>query len=863
MRKSRYQVSSGPRGPIVLILSLIIVALGGLLIRDPISAPTLIGNNVVSVAAAYISPPEANGIAVGRSMMNSLSRPLREITPVPMLVDIDSQDSDKENGTTEGVLEGTIQGNALVQQSFAPLTMPTPITNWDGLAYMGLAWTARPPDTTGEAGLSHYVQAVNSSFQVWTKQGDPLYGPVTFQSLWANTSSPCGTLVSRDLFLLYDQLADRWWINSHISDNSGNFYVCAALSQTYDPTGAWYLYTFPFSGSIDYEKVGVWPDGYYMSTNRGSAYTPVVFNRAKMLAGLPADFQTQTNVSYRAIIPADLDGSTLPVDGTPNYFIGSRYNGNLTIYKFHVDWQTPSLSFFTPWANLPVQNYSTCISCIEQPDTTQILFNNDDRIMPRLAYRRFVDHDALVLNYSISVGGQPSRTGIRWSEIRNPGTTPTMYQESTYAPADGASRWMGSIAMDRVGDLALGYSVSSNTIYPSIRYAGRTVTAPLNELDGDGSILEGTGSQLGHEGWGDYSGMTIDPVDDCTFWYTTEYNRSYSVYWRTQIASFKFPGCTPQPTRTPTATPTGTPPTATPTRTNTATPTRTSTPTVCTLQFADVSTADTFYPYIQCLSCRGIITGYPCGGVGEPCNANNDPYFRPGNPVTRGQLAKMISLSKGYDEVLAQLGIQSFSDVPDTDPFWIYVERSLLHEVVAGYPCGAISEPCDSVSHRYFRTGVDAGRGQLAKMVSIAAEFNDAIPPTRQTYEDVAPDSTFWVYIERLSWRGMISGYPCGGVGEPCVPPGNRPYFRPSIIATRAQTAKIVAMAFFPQCTPPNNSGINGPEKPDVTAQPTGTTAMPSVTPSVPVPVPSVPMPVPSVPPPAPTGVATVIPPSP
>ena len=249
-------------------------------------------------------------------------------------------------------------------------------------------------------------------------------------------------------------------------------------------------------------------------------------------------------------------------------------------------------------------------------------------------------------------------------------------------------------------------------------------------------------------------------------------------------------------TNTPVATDTPGGPTNTPTETVTGTPpTATETPTACTLSFEDVPVGSTFYPYIQCLACQGIINGYPCGGPGEPCNGNNDPYFRPGNNVTRGQFAKIAANSAGFNE---PPGAQQYEDVAVGSTFFDYVWRLSDRGFVTGYPCGGVGEPCGPNNLPYFRPNANVTRGQLSKIDANAAGYNDT--PGAQQYEDVAPGSTFYDYVWRLSDRGIINGYPCGGNGEPCGP-NNLPYFRPGASATRGQASKIVANTFFPSCS--------------------------------------------------------------
>jgi glucose/arabinose dehydrogenase len=255
----------------------------------------------------------------------------------------------------------------------------------------------------------------------------------------------------------------------------------------------------------------------------------------------------------------------------------------------------------------------------------------------------------------------------------------------------------------------------------------------------------------------------------------------------------------------PSATPTGTSeatwtlaPTTT-TTTPSATPSATGTPILCGVQFADVPVGSTFYPYVQCLACRHVLGGYPCGGPGEPCNAGNDPYFRTYPNVSRGQLAKVVSNSAGFNE---PTGFAVFEDVPAaTGPFFIWIQRLANRGVMSGYPCGGPDEPCVPPANKpYFRPGASATRGQISKIVANAAGFSD--PPGDQSFEDVLPGSTFYDVIQRLANRQAIAGYPCGDPGEPCVPPQNRPYFRPNANATRGQLTKIVSNAFFPECQP-------------------------------------------------------------
>jgi hypothetical protein len=466
--------------------------------------------------------------------------------------------------------------------------MPTPIRTFEGVNFGTGSCNCAPPDTNGDVGPNHYVQIVNSDFQVFNKTGGSLLGPLPINSIWSGFGGQCQNTNDGDPVVLYDPLADRWLVSQFVA--SSPFGECIAISQTADPTGAWHRYFFQLTtvDFPDYPKLGVWPDGYYMSEvwfNGGTTYggpRPYVFDRARMLQGLSASFQTTAGPlgnTVGPLLPADLDGSTPPPAGAPNYFLGTPFTGGtLPLYKFHVDWDNPGNSTFTGPTNLAGAAYTALCpftrSCVPQADTTSRLDGIGDRIMFRAAYRNFGDHESLVGNLTVSSGGVGA---IRWYELRGLNGTPSLFQQGTYQP-DSTYRWMGSIAMDRDGNIAVGYSASSDSINPQIRYAGRLATDPLGQLSqGEATLFSGTGSQIGTSSrWGDYSMMAVDPSDDCTFWYTQEYYSTTSQFnWRTRIGAFKFPSCGVGATPTPT----GVPPTATHTPTPAITPTPSSTPT--------------------------------------------------------------------------------------------------------------------------------------------------------------------------------------------------------------------------------------------------------------------------------------------
>lgn len=417
----------------------------------------------------------------------------------------------------------------------------------------GFVPNAAPPDTNGAVGATQYVQWVNESFAVFDKAtGALVYGPTAGNTLWAGFGGGCQNNNDGDPIVQYDKAANRW-VLTQFSVSTTPYLQCVAVSTTSDATGTYNRYSFTEPNFNDYPKLGVWPDAYYLTFNMfsGSSFAgPRVcaLDRAAMLAGASATQQCiQLGSSYASLLPADLDGATAPPSGSPNYLVGMASN-SLNLWKFHLDFANSSNTTLTGPTNVPVAAFSTACgggTCIPQSGTRQKLDSLADRLMYRLAYRNFGDHESLIVSHAVTAN---SSTGIRWYELRNLSATPTVYQQGTYAP-DGAYRWMSSAAMDHMGNLAVGYSVSSSTQHPAIRYAGRLVSDPLGTLGAESSIIEGGGSQLRNlSRWGDYSAMTVDPVDDCTLWFTNEYLKSNGTFnWSTRIASFKFAGCTTTP----------------------------------------------------------------------------------------------------------------------------------------------------------------------------------------------------------------------------------------------------------------------------------------------------------------------------
>ena len=442
---------------------------------------------------------------------------------------------------------------ALQTTILAPLSV-TPGLNFDGIGngVFGFSPNSAPPDTSGAVGATQYVQWVNESFAVFDKStGALVFGPAAGNTLWSGFGGLCQTDNDGDIVVQYDKMANRWVMSQFaVSGTTTNFQQCVAVSTTSDATGTYNRYSFSYGNHFnDYPKMGVWSDAYYESYNMfnasGTSFLgsdACAFNRTAMLNGNAATqicFQQPNTIG--GLLPSDMDGTLPPTAGEPAFFMTYSTNTAMQLWKFHVDFATPANSTFTGPTNIPVASFTELCNggtCVSQSGTTQKLDSLADRLMYRLAWRRFPDgHEALVVTHSVTAG-------IRWYEFRNPNGTPTLFQQGTFAP-DANTRWMGSIAMDQAGDIALGYSESSGSMHPSIFITGRVPSDAAGSMQSEMAIVNGTGSQTGGlNRWGDYSQMTVDPVDDCTFWYTTEYLKTNGSFnWNTRIANFKFPTC--------------------------------------------------------------------------------------------------------------------------------------------------------------------------------------------------------------------------------------------------------------------------------------------------------------------------------
>jgi hypothetical protein len=518
--------------------------------------------------------PKAIFMGAFKAVKFDVSPPLRSIPPVALPQALEDDRYDDPPSPREGPL-GPQDVDTRVQTSVGSGEIPNPDLSFDGFDGLG----PTPPDPNGDVGPNHYVAMANLRFAIYSKAGALLFGPVNNNTLWAGFGGPCQTENAGDPVVIYDQMADRW-ILTQFTDTTGPFFNCVAVSTSPDPTSTYFRYQFPTPSFPDYPKYGVWPDAYYISTREVNAGNlgAYAIDRAAVIAGNPVAqliaFQLPiegTPNGGNGLLPTDMDGTMLPPAGSPNYYVGTMDQGGplgapqdaLTLWKFHADFVTPANSTFALANTLPVDPFDSimpapCSStreCIPQPGTAVKIDHLGYRQRPtwRLAYRNFGTHESLVTNQSVEAPA--GMAGIRWYEVRSPNSNPIVFQQGTYSPGatDGIFRWMGSIAMDRAGNMALGYSASDGaTVFPSVRYTGRLSTDPLGQMpQGEGVIVNGGGSQLssGHR-WGDYTAMTVDNVTDCAFWYINEYYPVTSnTAWRLRIGHFSFSPteCVPVP----------------------------------------------------------------------------------------------------------------------------------------------------------------------------------------------------------------------------------------------------------------------------------------------------------------------------
>jgi len=520
--------------------------------------PTVASSRIDAVATALRGGPDIGSVEVSTAVHHDVSAALRDLP--------DQATNDRPRREHPLLIPNAQTGGTSTDGALQTTTGPKVATT-AGLSFAGVgngdygfAPNAAPPDTNGAVGATQYVQWVNESFAVFNKAtGALVKGPTAGNTLWTGFGGGCETNNDGDPIAQYDKAANRW-VLTQFSVSTTPYLQCVAVSTTSDATGTYNRYSFNY-GTVqfpDYPKLGVWPDAYYVTYNifnNGATFAGAkacAWDRAAMIAGAATATQEcfQMSTAVASLLPSDLDGATAPPAGAQNILLNFGTN-SLNAFKFHVDFATPANASLTGPTVIPVAAFSRACSggsCVPQPGTRQKLDSLADRLMYRLAYRNRAGAESLVVNHSVNAtGGRNGVAGIRWYQLDAAAIragTSAVTQQGTFAP-DTTFRWMGSIAMDKVGDIAVGYSASSSGVFPSIRMTGRVPGDAAGTLQTENQLLTGGGSQIGGlSRWGDYSAMTVDPVDDCTFFYTTEYLKSTGSFnWSTQIVSFKFPGC--------------------------------------------------------------------------------------------------------------------------------------------------------------------------------------------------------------------------------------------------------------------------------------------------------------------------------
>jgi uncharacterized repeat protein (TIGR01451 family) len=550
------------------------------------------------LTAAVASSEERPRPVSERAILFGVTPPLRDVAGSgkgfdPASVDVEGEVPNRRLPGEDRQDLSVASVDAAVQDAPpAVTTIPGPTTSFEGLSSADNAaafgFRVSPPDTNGDVGPNHYVQTTNLLVRVFDKSSRPLTPPFKLSSLFASVGGACATRDDGDPIALYDPLADRWLLSQFCTAATPFTHQMIAVSQTGDPTGAYFVYDFmmPNNKFNDYPKFGVWSDAYYMTDNQfvGNAFRGAgvfAFDRAKMLVGDPSAgyvyFDLGVTLPRAAgVLPADLDGQLPPPDGTPNlmaFFIAEEFGDPadaLRLFEFHADFGDPARSTLVERPESPIlvaafdPRDPPGRRDVEQPPPATAANNLDsiqDRLMFRLQYRNSGGHESLVVAHTVNVSGLAPTTpathqsGVRYYELRrsHPGGAFAVHEQATFAP-DADNRWMGSAAADHQGNLAVGYSVASATTFPGVRYAGRLASDPPGGLNqGEAVLVDGSGVQLTNSSrWGDYSALTVDPADDCTFWYTMQYYTTASqatsaAGWLTRVGSFRFDACPPAP----------------------------------------------------------------------------------------------------------------------------------------------------------------------------------------------------------------------------------------------------------------------------------------------------------------------------
>jgi hypothetical protein len=586
----------------VFCLAGVLIALGGLgLYLGPSKAQAQSGPGPAAPAANSANGPDVVQL-VGPVRLDQDLRSLPYIPPAPKILKKPLMPPFRlSGGPARSETSGFSQFQSVLGKVFRPVpTMPPPLLTFDGITFVESGIPEGPPDTNGDVGPNHYVQSVNDSFRVFDKNGNPLTDPITFNSFFASlTGTPCGANQNEgDPFVFYDQLADRWVITDFaFPAHPGNsFWECIGVSQTSDPTGAYFLYALQDDPANpdrlgDYPKFALWPDAYYLTMNEFPDEQTFVgvrvyaLDRASMISGGPTHAvgftidPTGLGNSF-SLVAASFRTGNPPPAGEQEFLlaIDSEF-GTFTQVKgwlFHVDFAVPANSTLgvgadhAPNALITVNGFNDAVIkegglpnfiLVPQEGTMQKLDTLGNRIMTPVVYQSRGGTESLWADHTVMLNYPDGPTAIRWYQFDVTGgnfPAAPVQQEDWSNGNDGLWRWMPSIAVDQHGNMGIGYSTSSPNIFPGIRYAGRLATGPLNDLgQGEAIMTNGGGSQTVSSGrWGDYTMTTIDPADSLSFWHTNQYYVTTSDQnWSTRVGKFRLPRPSPTPRPRPTPAP--------------------------------------------------------------------------------------------------------------------------------------------------------------------------------------------------------------------------------------------------------------------------------------------------------------------
>jgi hypothetical protein len=500
----------------------------------------------------------ASQVQVYQELKHDVSQPLRDmVKQVPVQKGAPHEaDIRRFYPTTQSPLSEADRAVKPDVNGSRPLVGTTAGLNIDGQGADGVA----PPDTNGSVGLTQYVQGINTEYSVYDKTtGARTLGPLAFNAIWSGFGGACQSQNSGDIIVLYDKAASRWFFAQNTF--SKPYTICVAVSTSDDATGTYNRYSWaitPTTAFPDYPKWGVWSDAYYQSWNdfnNGSTATNshvCAVDRTNILAGNAATVQcfNTSSATYFSLLPADLDGATAPPAGEAETFVDYSNTTHINFWKFHVDFVTPANSTFTGPTAVTVTGFTkictTTRGCVPEPTGGEKLDGLPDRLMYRAAYRNYGTYEQLLVSQTVKpVSHTTSTAAVRWYEFRNIGGTPTVQQQATFQDAGTKNYWLPTIAADKQGNIAMGFSVSDASTNPSLWYTGRLVSDPVNTMEASNILVTGTGVQKSTSNrWGDYASMSVDPSDDCTFWFTSEYIKTTGSFnWSTRIGSFKFSGC--------------------------------------------------------------------------------------------------------------------------------------------------------------------------------------------------------------------------------------------------------------------------------------------------------------------------------